>query len=594
MSEIRMSIIYAHVNSEIDLFSLQDNYTAGSDPTASTLTNYNGNVDFHLSYCPATAVSCGSSLGSGWVDPPGGYVTANNKAWKSISFPQVQATAVRASFDCAQSTRAYAVELEAWERQTPPDNCAAFASIPQDNQGPLFGEDNSTASIIADSDRFWWRYFGNWDIEGTIRSHLSHNSPGPAGISAWWEYGIRAEALIKMYDLLAPVDFARALVYLERLRRMSNAFLDNRDDKRLSASFPNVSQYPDPPPPYDTFHRQIMPGWGSLLPENGNHWTAQVDMSGLFTYPMAAFARRVADHPDWFCLGYRQDAIKFTNAVLETYTAFRTDMLLSAGWSFYRGLDGQGSPYNVTLSSLRSLVEVASAANSQLYTSSSQFNPDNFCYATNEAPYFIAGNVKWFVDNIQSGDPSKTVDHIPWYWWRYALYRPASPNPENLSHAQLTLGSLLLVWENRTIIDGLLAHNGYSQRVASLLTSTFFTTIANTFLERIWYYDYTPGSQLHDLLTDRIDGPNSDVYRINEPLPTLSQHGNAYCAEFVPLAQFNPWVWARCRDAAFNSALVPDPACIPPNGDTAGALDCTHPALVVTNHAALLRYRAWW
>src|SRR6266542_4071701 len=592
--------------SEIDLFSLQDNYSTGADPTTSTITTNYGNVDFHLQYCPPGR-NCYTN-GSGWVDPPGGYITANNKARTKVSFAPVQAYAVRAALDCAQSARGYVVELEAWERVKPP--ACTFATIPQDNVLPYVGDDNSTASIIADSDRFWWRYFGSFgdtnangvsdDIDG-INDWLSHDGAN----SLWWHYGARAATLVQMYDLLAPVDFPRAMVYLERIRQMSNAFLNNRDDKR-TGPFPSVDQSPYPPPPYDTYHGRVMPAWGALY---DNQWSTQVDGAALFTYPMAAFARRVAEHPDWFCYDYRQDAIKFTNAVLETYTAFRSDMRVRDGidWGYYLESDRQSpAPWNVTLSSLRPMVEVASAADSELYRASSYFNPVNFYFATNEAPPFIAKNVKFFVDNKKAGKPSR-ASGTTWYWWRYRMDGyPTGQYPENLSHGQQTLRSLLLVWENRALIDGLLARNGYSQRVANILTPRFFTGIANTFLHRIWYYDYYPGSLLHDLLTDRIDGPNSGVYSSDAPLPSLSNHcdpntgecrprnGNAYCAGFVPLVRFDPWVWVRCRDSTFNEYLEHLSGCVPGGEVPGGGNDCRWPALSADNHAALLRYRAWW
>jgi hypothetical protein len=102
---------------EITLFSLQDNYQEGWDPTWLTSTSYWGSVDFHLQYCPS-GVTCTSS-GSGWVTPSGGHITGNDKAWRSVSFVPVLATSVRAVIDCSQGNRAYVVELEAWRRVTP-------------------------------------------------------------------------------------------------------------------------------------------------------------------------------------------------------------------------------------------------------------------------------------------------------------------------------------------------------------------------------------------------------------------------------------------------------------------------------------------
>src|SRR5262249_39370372 len=147
----------------------------------------------------------------------------------------------------------------AWEKVTPPDCPATLPTIPNDNGSPEVFDDNSTAAIIADSDRFWWTYFGNYgnthdgcqdgssnefsdDIDQidcwlkTNSGFVGFDAPGgpyvAGGISVWWNYTARAVVLVQMYDLLAPVDFQRALVYLEHLRQMSNAFLDNRDDKR--------------------------------------------------------------------------------------------------------------------------------------------------------------------------------------------------------------------------------------------------------------------------------------------------------------------------------------------------------------------------
>ncbi|NVB79771.1 MAG: VCBS repeat-containing protein [Kofleriaceae bacterium] len=639
--------------SEIDLFSLQNDYTSGSEPTNFTTTTSYGNVDFHLSYCPE-GTTCTSSLGGGWVDPPGGYITANNKAWNSISFAPVRATAVRASFDCAQSTRAYAVELEAWERQAPPA-CSAGTMPPSDNVLPYVTDDNSTASIIAESDRFWWQYFGRYgdtrtgcdagpnglsddldDIDCWLKTNSNfagfdaEGGPYPGGgIGVWWGYGDKAVALAQMYDLLAPIDFQRALVYLERLRQLSNVFLKNRDDKRTG--FPHLGQlYPYPQPPYDPYHQRVMPAWGSVAgagegPWNGT-WLAQPMMSGLLSYGMAAFARRVAEHPDWFCLDYREDAVRFTTAVLETDQAFRQDMLFTdpnnTSWGYFRhSWLSAPDPFNVTLSSLRPMVEIASAADSELYRTSpeGQWNGLGIYYATDEAPWFIAKNVKFFLDHVND---VSFGDGTSWSWWRYSLAGDGE-FPENLSHGSWTFASLMTVWENRGVLDALLARSGYSERVAgpTTLNSTRFGKIANTFNRRIW--------QSGNLLTDRIDGPNSGVYNPptwNQPMPTVGPqpnphgsgwirgNGNGFCGGFAGLAQFDPLVWVRCRDATYNPFLDPDidgdtipntldtdddgdgtPDTSDPDDDQDGIPDTLDPwsVLSVQNHAALLRYRAF-
>src|SRR5262249_34919163 len=136
--------------------------------------------------------------------------------------------------------------------------------------------------------------------------------------------------------------------------------------------------------------------WGSFADDRDNRWNTDVDISGLLEYPMAAFARRVAANPTAFSPQYQQDAIRFTSAVMETYNSFRDEMYLSdTPWAYYkfpttystlvcnvsdgtlkhcedyRYGAGRAIPWNQNLSFMKVLGEVASAADSSLYRSSS-------------------------------------------------------------------------------------------------------------------------------------------------------------------------------------------------------------------------------
>ena len=89
----------------------------------------------------------------------------------------------------------------------------------------------------------------------------------------------------------------------------------------------------------------------------------------------------------------------------------------------------------------------------------------------------------------------------------------------------------------------------------------------------------------------------------------------AFTAFLMEPAQFDPWVWARCRDSVYNPYLDPDndqdgipnsqdtddngdgtPDGQDPDDDVDGIPDSLDPwpALNVATHAALLRYREWW
>jgi PASTA domain len=75
-------------------------------------------------------------------------------------------------------------------------------------------------------------------------------------------------------------------------------------------------------------------------------------------------------------------------------------------------------------------------------------------------------------------------------------------------------------------------------------------------------YDFQNPNGPRNLLAGSVDGGGH---------PTDEDNANSECAGWIPLAQFNRWVWIRCHDVTLH-----------PNG-----------YLRVDNHAALLRYRKY-
>jgi hypothetical protein len=108
------------------------------------------------------------------------------------------------------------------------------------------------------------------------------------------------------------------------------------------------------------------------------------------------------------------------------------------------------------------------------------------------------------------------------------------------------LGCLAVVLEGQLRLNELLERAGRAERVP--LAPSTFEGLANTFLRIVWR---------NNSLAGKIDG-SGGVGNTDE------------CAGWVPLAQFDPWVWARARDTTFNTSS---------------------PGLRVDNHGALLRYR---
>jgi hypothetical protein len=377
---------------------------------------------------------------------------------------------------------------------------------------------NDRATVLSDADEFFSSYFAATDDD-----EATNITRG---------FGVRA---------------AR---YLQRLGRIAGALLANRDDKRHF--------------PIDPFRGRVMPAWGAFTEDRDGEWNTDVVTSGIFVYVMAAFARRVADRPNRYT-EHRDDAMRFITATIETYQAFRPELHLVEGDAHafftvpakyaqlkcngnhacegYRATAGKPLAYNENLSMMKALADLALASDSGLYRGSADATTERLDLATKEVPLVISKDVAFFVDNLQS----RTLDDgTPYFEWHHQL--PSPSYIQNIPHAQFELGSLAVILENQLRLDVLLARAGRSERVP--LTPSIGAGFANTFLRKVWR---------HDVLSENVDGSGDEGF-------------NVECAGWIPLAQFDPWVWIRSRDTTFHNN--------PPN-------------LRADNHGALLRYRGF-
>jgi hypothetical protein len=396
-----------------------------------------------------------------------------------------------------------------------------------------------------------------------------------------WALGRLTSALVQIYDLVTPLDAETARTCLERLRRIAGALLDNRDDKR-------------PLLPFEPSRNRVMPAWGGVAIDRDCRWNTDPVIAGLFTYAMAAFARRVAnpafmrriaDNPKLYG-AYPGDAIRFVTAAIETYEGFRPELHLADGDSeaYYvvpsgyaslqcnlnemsaddkehcRGWrDGAGKnpiSYNENLAMTKALAEVALASDSALYRSSADATPERLRLATEEMPLFVAKNVAFFTNHLRE---KRLSDGTPSFEWNHQL--PGKPQIQDTGHAQFELDSLAVILDDRVRLNLLLARAGRSERVA--LRPALFVRFANTFLRKVWHYDFQNASGPRNVLAGTVDGKGN---------PSDTDNKNVECAGWIPLSQFDPWVWIRCRDTTFHAP--------PPEGYARE-----------DNHAALLRYR---
>ncbi|PYX64021.1 MAG: hypothetical protein DMG78_31035, partial [Acidobacteria bacterium] len=344
--------------------------------------------------------------------------------------------------------------------------------------------------------------------------------------------------MVQVYDLVASIDPDQALPYLSRLGAIASAILANRDDKKNR--------------PPDLTRGRVMKSWGSPTFNRDCRWNTDVSISGLFLYPMAAFARRVADNPARYSQ-FTAPAIALIDGAFETYQDFHSELHLADNdpFAYYNTPPGYStltcSAFYENFAMMKALAELALAANSNLYRASPTATPDRMQTATGELPLLIAKNVAFRNSNFR---PKVLGDLTPYYEWDQQLYKARA---EDMSHAQFELGCLAVILENQVRLNELLANAGRTERVP--IDPSMCARIANTFLRIVWSDNLLSG--------DVSGGHGRDGSK------------NVECAGWIPFAQFDPWVWTRARDTVFNPN--------PPNA--------TAPNLRVDNHGALLRYR---
>ena len=414
------------------------------------------------------------------------------------------------------------------------------------------GDANDTATILADADIFFSSsgYFADSDeheaeaLKGDFDAAFETRK-----LPSYWGGGEKIYALVQVYDLVLPLNLKQAETYLSRLGALAGAYLANRDDQR---GFP-----------MDPFRGRVMAAWGAITTNRDDSWNTDVDTSGLFLYAMTAFARRVVDRPHLYPQLHDQ-AIELIDAAFQTYLDFRPELHFAdedpfAYFKFPRGYriltcnngadgcdtyrDGVGHPlpYNQSLSMFKALAELALAATSNLYRASSKATPGQLAMATKEIPLAIAKNIAYRAANLRT----KTLsDLTPYYEWDYK----ENGDIEDVGHAQFELGCLAVILEDQVRLDALLAASGRPERIP--LNPSMFVRLANTFLRKVWQ---------NNVLSKQIDGGGATGY-------------NTECTGWIPLAQFDPWVWTRSRDTVFNT---------------------NPPSLVVGCHGALLRYRGF-
>ena len=89
---------------EIDVFTLQDNWAASTEPTEAMTFTLNGLSGYEVQYWTA----------SNWLTVPGGSVTGNNKIWKKFEFSPITMSKIRVLTSASPDGVSRITEIEAY------------------------------------------------------------------------------------------------------------------------------------------------------------------------------------------------------------------------------------------------------------------------------------------------------------------------------------------------------------------------------------------------------------------------------------------------------------------------------------------------
>jgi hypothetical protein len=250
-----------------------------------------------------------------------------------------------------------------------------------------------------------------------------------------------------------------------------------------------------------------------------------VDIAGVYAYPLAAFARIVAEHPPLWS-EYGTDAILFANAVLETLAGFAGELGSRPGASdsltyiypasyasllserrcqdaYQQALDGIGpdagygpglsqlkrncdtnrqvasrpAAHNQSHALLMAMIQVWRAVDSPFYAQRAGDNPLG-ARARTTFPGQIARSFRWFARHARTPDGSAS-----WLYWHGADGQPAKfVGTEDTPHAELSMRYLGVLHRSADRINRALPGGARTIDLTTLrrqLRSTFLTKVAS-------------------------------------------------------------------------------------------------------------------
>ena len=95
---------------QINVFTLQNNWTTAGEPTVNSPATGEGIIDFVVQYCSAGCTGATPT----WTTVPGGNVSGNDKAMRVFTFPAVTTSKIRIVVNNSRNNWSRIVEVEAF------------------------------------------------------------------------------------------------------------------------------------------------------------------------------------------------------------------------------------------------------------------------------------------------------------------------------------------------------------------------------------------------------------------------------------------------------------------------------------------------
>jgi len=361
---------------------------------------------------------------------------------------------------------------------------------------------------------------------------------------AGWGYATRMRSMTRMYELTQDER------YLNHLRQFIELILFYRDDHYPGNSDPACKRCE--PTPIDDFRGGHVAGWGGV--QFGNLSGISEDLTGVLTYPIATFARFVAEDPS-LQADYGSDAVRYANSAMETMWALMPQMKFQNVGNFIEGYlaspdsyrtkltqqvcqgneecdndhDFAGSPleYNGNGAFMMTLIELWRALDSPFYRASAP--QTNLVELTrNLIPVLVSRFQRFFADHLQTR--TDTLNGVPRFYWNYSD-GGGSHHPEDIGHGSI---DMQYVDELRRNVDRL---NAVLTPVGEpiVFDNSYLSRFASTFLWKIAGGAWNSGGSVfaHD-----VDGRNPDFTN------------NTECDGWVNLAAAAGDVYQICREAS--------------------------------------------